>query len=139
MEKVKFANDIYALGYLSIVESIIEKAVKLLALETSTAKSKELYRLVILQAYKNLEELATFLEAGSSELSELTCSPLVTKSLMLISDPNYSKVLDSLPICTQIASFLKNLSDDNVDCKNLLTPESESFIKQFQASVSQDN
>jgi hypothetical protein len=114
MEKVKFANDIYALGYLTTVETIIEKAVKLLALETSTAKSKELYRLVILQAYKNLEELATFLEAGSSELSELTSSPLVTKSLMLISNPNFTQIIDSMPIYTQIASFLKNLSDDNV-------------------------
>jgi hypothetical protein len=59
---------IYQKGYLTSIESIIEKAVKLLSLPSSTQKSKELYRLVILQSYKNLEELATFLEVGSPEL-----------------------------------------------------------------------
>lgn len=87
MEQIKYAKNIFSLGYLNIVETIIEKGIKLLALESSSQKSKELYKLVILQAYKNLEELATFLEVGSPELKELTVSPLVKKSFMLISDP----------------------------------------------------
>ena len=99
-----------------------------MALEASTVKSKELYRLVILQAYKNLEELATFLEGGSNELRLLTCSPLAHRSFLLISDPNLTKIIDSLPIFTQITQFLKCLSDDNPDAAALLTPESSAFI-----------
>ena len=53
------------MGYLSVVEQLIEKSVKLLALDSSSQQSKELYRLVIEQAYKNLEDLVSFLEASS--------------------------------------------------------------------------
>ena len=83
---------------------------------------------MILQAYKNLEELATFLEGSSNELKELTSSQLVKRSLLLISDPLYTKILGSIPISTQIVNFLKNLSDDNKDAKVLLTSELEAFI-----------
>ena len=67
------------MGYLSVVEQLIDKSIKLLKLEGSSQQSKELYKLVIEQAYKNSEDLVSFLEA-SSELQELTNSNLVKKS-----------------------------------------------------------
>jgi hypothetical protein len=112
MEQPHLAASIYSQGYLSVVESLIEKSVKLLALEASTQQSKELYRLVIEQAFRNLEDLVSFLDA-SSELEELTNSPLVAKSFLLMSDPTYQSLLASTPLMTQISSFFMQLSEDN--------------------------
>jgi hypothetical protein len=48
---------------LQVVERILEKAVKLLMLDQSSNFTKELCKLVIEQAYQNLEDLVHFLEA----------------------------------------------------------------------------
>ena len=87
------------MGYLSVVEQLIDKSIGLLKLEGSSQQSKELYKLVIEQAYKNLEDLVSFLEA-SSELQELTNSNLVKKSFQLMSDPEYQQLLASVNIMT---------------------------------------
>ena len=124
------------MGYLSIIEELIEKSIKLLALPASTQQSKELYKLVIEQSFKNLEDLVSFLEA-SSELQELTNSNLVKKSFLLMSDPQYQQLLASVNIMTQISSFFYQLSEDNSFIK--ATPEMKEFIFNLGSLINIEN
>jgi hypothetical protein len=65
LDKLHLARQIFALGYLATVESVIEKAVKLLMLDASTSTSKELCKLVVEQSFINLKDLVHFLEGDS--------------------------------------------------------------------------
>ena len=122
MDRIDLVKQVFKLGYLSMIEQLLEKAVNLLKVEASTQSSKEMYRLVIEQSYHNLVDLVHFLEADGSELKELTCSQLVMKSFYLISLPDMQNLIASVKIMTAISGFFKELSQDNCHVKTLLTP-----------------
>ena len=114
---------------------------KLLMLEESSGASKDLCRLVIEQAYANLEDLVHFLEADGQELKELTCSNLVKKSFLLISTPTFQQAIASVKIMTRISSFFRELSEDNSSIVQLMhqIPDIVTFIGNFPVMVSSEN
>lgn len=139
LDRIDLAQQIFAQGYLSVLETILEKAVKLLMLESSQQSSKELYRLVIEQSFGNLEDLVHFLEADGSELKELTSSALVQKSFMLVSQPHFQQAIQSVKIMTKISSFFRELSEDNASVGALLQPAVVDFVHSLEPIVAADN
>ena len=122
-----------------MLETILEKAVKLLLLESSQQSSKELYRLVIEQSFGNLEDLVHFLEADGAELKELTTSALVQKSFMLVSQPHFQEAIQSVKIMTKISAFFRELSEDNSSVGTLLQPAVIEFVCSLEQIVAPDN
>jgi hypothetical protein len=73
---------------------------------------------VIEQAYLCLSDVCHFVEHGKT-LQELTASPLVSKSMMLVRNcHNFADVLNTR-IFKQISVFLRELSNDNEFIKKL--------------------
>ena len=104
-----------------------------------TEQSKELCKLVIQQAFVNLEDYVHFIEGDSQELQDLTRSQLVKKAFMLVMDPNYQTLLSSVKIMTQISRFFCELSEDNSFIGEATTEEIKAFILNLRNVVNAEN
>jgi len=80
-----------------------------------------------------------FLEAESAQLKELTASPLVQKSFLLISEKNFFQALKSVRVMTRISKFFRELSEENVYAKELLTEQMAAYLSQWADNISEEN